>query len=189
MNTSEKSLPAAVSFHDREIITIRKDGVEYVALKSIAEGMGLDWESQYKLTQRDLILKSTISIMEIVAQDGKKREMVCLPLKFLNGWLFKINAARYKNKIQQERIIQYQLECYDALYNYWHKGSAYRTRPAPNRDSLEYWIECGNKIGVEFLAEELLDYKKDSDRWFKAWDEVGTMLMKALTALEKATRR
>ncbi len=75
-----------------------------------------------------MVLSSTIVVTSIVAQDGKKREMVCLPLKLLNGWLFKINPSRYKNKFQQDTIIKYQLECYEVLHNYWKNGAAVNPR-------------------------------------------------------------
>ncbi|WP_267238503.1 phage antirepressor N-terminal domain-containing protein [Pasteurella multocida] len=32
--------------------------------------------------------------MSIVAEDGKLREMLCMPLKKLNGWLFSINSEK-----------------------------------------------------------------------------------------------
>jgi hypothetical protein len=40
--------------------------------------------------------------------------MLCLPLKYLNGWLFGVNANRVKPELR-ERVIQYQRECYDIL--------------------------------------------------------------------------
>jgi hypothetical protein len=40
--------------------------------------------------------------------------MLCLPLKYLNGWLFGVNASRVKPELR-ERVIQYQRECYDIL--------------------------------------------------------------------------
>lgn len=116
-----------VKFHDQTLQTFMIDGVEYTAIKPIVEGMGLDWESQYKLIQRDMILSQGISITEIPSKSGIQKTL-CLPLKYLNGWLFKINASRYKNKFQQEAIIKYQLECYDVLHNYWKNGAAINPR-------------------------------------------------------------
>lgn len=69
--------------------------------------------------KRDELLNSTMSIMDIVANDGKVRQMVVLPLKMLNGWLFGIDTARVKNDIKQT-IIDYQRECYEVLYSYWN---------------------------------------------------------------------
>ena len=40
--------------------------------------------------------------------------MLCLPLKFLPGWLFGINADRVKAELR-EKIVRDQRECYDVL--------------------------------------------------------------------------
>ena len=41
-------------------------------------------------------------------------EMLALPIDYLNGWLFGINANRVKEEIQ-DRLVQYQRECYQIL--------------------------------------------------------------------------
>jgi hypothetical protein len=46
-----------------------------------------------------------------------------MPLKYLNGWLFKVPASRYKGE-KRKAIIRYQEECYSALYDYFHNGAA-----------------------------------------------------------------
>lgn len=112
-----------VNFHGNEIAVIEKDGKQYVAMKPIVEAMGLDWKKQHALIHRDPVLSSTVTVTGIVAEDGKKREMVCMPLDYLNGWLFKIPASRYTGK-KREAIIMYQKECYKALFDYFHKGAA-----------------------------------------------------------------
>ena len=45
---------------------------------------------------------------------GGRREMLCLPLDLLNGWLFSVTAAHVKPEIR-ERLIRYQKECYRVL--------------------------------------------------------------------------
>lgn len=112
-----------VNFHGNEIAVIEKDGKQYVAMKPIVEAMGLEWSQQVKNIKNDPVLSSTMGVTPIVAEDGKKREMVCLPLDYLNGWLFKIPASRYTGK-KREAIIMYQKECYKALFDYFHKGAA-----------------------------------------------------------------
>jgi hypothetical protein len=45
---------------------------------------------------------------------GGTQEMLCLPLKYISGFLFAINANRVKTHLR-ERLIIYQRECYDVL--------------------------------------------------------------------------
>ncbi|EJQ3893994.1 hypothetical protein N0G64_005292, partial [Escherichia coli] len=82
-------------------------------------GMGLAWQSQLaKLRQR---FASTITEIVMVAEDGKQRNMVSMPLRKLAGWLQTINPNKVKPEIR-DKVIRYQEECDDVLYEYWTKG-------------------------------------------------------------------
>ncbi|WP_368737584.1 phage antirepressor N-terminal domain-containing protein [Oceanospirillum sediminis] len=71
-------------------------------------------------------LNSVTSMMEATAIDGKSYNYICLPLSYLNGWLFGIDDKRIKNEATRRRVIQYKQECYQALSDYWLQGSAIR---------------------------------------------------------------
>lgn len=104
-----------IQFHGHDVVTIAHgNGKIFVAIKPICDAIGLEWSAQFRRVQRDLVLGSTIAMMAIVAEDGKLREMLCLPLNMLNGWLFGVDAKRVKPELQ-ETVIAYQRECYDVL--------------------------------------------------------------------------
>lgn len=115
----------SIPFHGKPLVTFQQNGEPYAAMKPIVEGMGLAWQGQLERIKRSPILASTISVTLTVAEDGKQREMVALPLKMLNGWLFGIDVDRVKPELR-ETILAYQRECYDVLYRYWHEGKAER---------------------------------------------------------------
>ncbi|OBY75916.1 phage antirepressor N-terminal domain-containing protein [Acinetobacter gyllenbergii] len=105
-----------VTFNNANLSIIDYNGQPYVPMRPIVEGMGLDWMGQYtKLKQR---FASTIEEISTVAQDGKQRVMICLPLKKLFGWMMTISPNKVKPELK-ETIIKYQDECDDALWNYW----------------------------------------------------------------------
>ena len=105
-----------VPFHNANLSIVSHNGQPYVPMKPIVEGMGLDWMGQYtKLKQR---FASTIEEITTVAQDGKQRTMICLPLKKLFGWMMTISPNKVKAELK-ETIIKYQDECDDVLWNYW----------------------------------------------------------------------
>jgi len=76
-------------------------------------------------------------ITAVLVQDGPKQEIcspytpdgrggslqntLCLPLKFLPGWLLGVSASRVKEDLHQ-RIIRYQRECYDVLWEAFGDG-------------------------------------------------------------------
>ncbi|RZN56437.1 phage antirepressor N-terminal domain-containing protein [Avibacterium paragallinarum] len=116
-----------VQFHNQSLVTFEQNGTYYTAMKPICENIGIQWESQFNRIKRDDVLSSTIVMITIVAEDGKNREMVCLPIQYLNGWLFGIDVKRVKPEIR-ETLITYKRECYQALFDYWNKGKAERSQ-------------------------------------------------------------
>lgn len=114
-----------VNFCGSTLYVVERNGEPYVPMKPVVEGMGLDWKAQhYKIKQR---FASTMAEITMVAADGKNREMTCIPLRKLNGWLLSIS----KNKVSPEKkevVEAYQEECDDVLYDYWTKGVAINSR-------------------------------------------------------------
>ena len=124
-----------ISFNHQSLVTFKQNGTYYTAMKPICENIGLDWKSQYSRMKRDDVLNSTMVIITIVAEDGKKREMICLPIEYINGWLFGIDINRCKPEIR-DTLIKYKKECYQALHDYWFNGKAERKTTVDDRTGL-----------------------------------------------------
>ena len=124
-----------ISFNHQSLVTFKQNGTHYTAMKPICENIGLDWKSQYSRMKRDDVLNSTMVIITTVAEDGKKREMICLPIEYLNGWLFGIDINRCKPEIR-DTLIKYKKECYQALHDYWFNGKAERKTTVDDRTGL-----------------------------------------------------
>lgn len=116
-----------VNFHNQTLSTLEIDNVHYVAMKPICENIGLNWNAQFERIKRDEVLSSTVRMTRMVAEDGKNRELVCLPIQYLNGWLFGIDVSRVKAEIK-DKLIMYKKECYQVLHDYWTKGVAFNPR-------------------------------------------------------------
>ena len=112
----------AIQFHDQSLMAAVIDGVPHVAMKPICENIGLQWEAQLKRIKRHPVLNKGMSMMDIVAEDGKIRGMVTLPIKLLNGWLFGVETNRV-NENAKELLISYQEECFDVLANHFQSSS------------------------------------------------------------------
>ena len=124
-----------VSFNNQSLITIEQNGVHYVAMKPICENIGIQWESQYNRIRRDDVLNSVIFIMNMTGSDNKNYQMICLPIEYLNGWLFGIDINRCKPEIR-DTLIKYKKECYQALHDYWFNGKAERKTTVDDRTGL-----------------------------------------------------
>ncbi|MGN0236765.1 MAG: phage antirepressor N-terminal domain-containing protein [Lepagella sp.] len=102
-----------------EIATVRDEEHNFfVPVKPICEAIGVDPEAQRQRIMRHYILGSTAFTLKVVAADDKEREMLCLPLEYVYGWLFTIDANLVA-EANRENVKRYQLECYQALYNYF----------------------------------------------------------------------
>lgn len=114
-----------ISFNNQSLITVEQNGNHYVAMKPICENIGIDWRAQRQRIVRDEVLYSTVVIITTVAEDAKNREMLCIPIKKLNGWLFGLNPNKVRADLK-ERLENYQEECFLALWDYWTEGVARR---------------------------------------------------------------
>jgi hypothetical protein len=98
--------------------------VAYVPLKPICDLLGVNWSAQYRRVNRDPVLSKhavSIAITAIQMGDDQAREMVCLPLDYLSGWLFGISSSRVRPDLR-ERLIQYQDQCYAVLAEAMKEG-------------------------------------------------------------------
>lgn len=72
-----------VPFYGDALYVVDHHGEPYTPMKPIVKGMGMDWMGQLtKIRQR---FSSTVEEIPMVAEDGKRRIMVCLPLRKLAG--------------------------------------------------------------------------------------------------------
>ena len=85
----------------------------------ICKNLGLDWEPQRKRIQRHPVLKTSTSMMEVqMPGDDQIRQVTCLPLSMLNGWLFGVDVNRVKPALR-EKLMDYQRECFDVLFQHF----------------------------------------------------------------------
>ncbi|MGP0758065.1 phage antirepressor N-terminal domain-containing protein [Escherichia coli] len=127
-----------VPFNGQQILTAMAAGVAYVAMKPIVENLGMSWSTQVRKLSATAEKFNCVH-MNMVASDNKLRDVLCLPLKKLNGWLFSINPEKVRADIR-DKLIQYQEECFTVLHDYWNKGEATnprKTTTAPGKITKE----------------------------------------------------
>jgi len=139
--------PMQIEFYGDYLTAIFDGETVWVAVKPIIENLGLKWEGQYRKIMADPVLSQVIDEKSITSQgkDGKtyKVQMLCLPLEYINGLLFKINPNKIPNPQVREKVIRYQKECYKALYEYF---IADKVRRAYSFEEFIQWVEAETKI-------------------------------------------
>ncbi|QLX32537.1 phage antirepressor N-terminal domain-containing protein [Escherichia marmotae] len=115
-----------VPFHGTNLFLVGINNEPYVPMKPVVEGMGMVWAAQFvKLKQR---FAKGISEIEIPSAGGKQL-MICLAFRKFAAWLSSIQPNKVRPEIR-DKVIQYQEECDDVLYEYWTKGHVVNPRKA-----------------------------------------------------------
>lgn len=81
-----------VIFYEDEITAVLVDTPEgqqvYIPIRPLCEFLGIDWSAQRKRITGDPVLSGAVSSVAVSATEaGGRREMLCLPLDYLNGWV------------------------------------------------------------------------------------------------------
>ncbi|MDG6355977.1 phage antirepressor N-terminal domain-containing protein, partial [Glaesserella parasuis] len=128
-----------LSFYGSELITLKVEDVIYTAVRPIVEALGLSWSTQNRKLENS---KDKFGCVHMnTPTNGGMQTMLCMPLKKLNGWLFSINPEKVRPDLK-DRVIQYQEECFEALYNYWHFGKAERKTTTDERTGLRQAVSA-----------------------------------------------
>ena len=113
-----------VEFYEDEITAVLlPDGRVFVPVRPLVESLGLSWSSQLQRIRRDSVLKSELLSVFVTNTESERggRDVQCLPLDYISGFLFGINAERVRDDLR-ERVIRYQRECYRVLAEAFTEG-------------------------------------------------------------------
>lgn len=89
-----------------------------IPVKPMCEALGVSFQSQHEKLKEHPIYSSTVMLSLTVGADKKEREMLCIPIEYLGGWLFSINPANVKEEVR-DNLVKFQIECNKALFRYF----------------------------------------------------------------------
>lgn len=129
-----------------DIITVEREGEIFVPIKPICDAIGIDARAQRAKLQEDDFFSSTGVIITSVAADDKEREMYCIRLRDVYGWLATINPGKVAPDAR-EAVSRYRRECYDVLYE--HFTGSVRHAIETNRAEIELLQQINAAISDE----------------------------------------
>jgi hypothetical protein len=146
------------------LVRVGEESIVYVPIRPICDYLGLNWSAQYRRIQRDLVLSKAVMSVAVTATDieaGSRRprisNMLCLPLDYLNGWLFGVNAQRVRPELQQ-RVVRYQEECYKLLARAFIDRSGTTPADSPSVTSLTQIREMA--LAIAEMAAQQIEYER-----------------------------
>lgn len=128
----------------------------FVPVRPICDFLGVAWPAQRNRILRDPVLSTKMEPV-LVTTAGGPQEMQCLPLDYLNGWLFGINASRVKEEVR-ERLIRYQEECYQVLRDAFLGPEPLPEDMSPNEAALVRIREMG--LAIARMAEQQMEIER-----------------------------
>ncbi len=115
-----------VVFYDDQITAVMVQDAAgqhvFVPIRPICDFLGVAWTAQRQRILRDPVLSAELRpVIVTITGTGQQVDTLCLPLDYLSGWLFGINATRV-NPEAKDRLIRYQRECYKVLAEAFQEG-------------------------------------------------------------------
>ena len=111
---------AVIPFEGVNLVSVfdEKTKEKYVALKPIAEALGLQWRSQWKKLKR--LKEEGISIWRHpVKTQGGIQEMIFIKLDDLPAYLYSINISKVKPELKP-KLLKFKRETTKVINEYWN---------------------------------------------------------------------
>jgi hypothetical protein len=102
-----------LQFKGKNLLFLSKTDGFYIAIKPVCEALGVDYIRQHKNLSSDPILGPALSKQTMQVPGDQARNMVCLPERYIYGWIFSIRSESLD-------LVEYKRECYDILFNHFH---------------------------------------------------------------------
>ncbi len=157
-----------IDFYGDEITTalvkIEDHTQMYIPVRPICEYLGLSWSGQRERILRDPLLAKEKEFVRVTRTNSSEKRgdpnVLCLPIDFINGFLFGINASRVKPELQ-EKVIRYQRECYKILWQTFQDESLPTESTRETSDAiiaLEQIRDMG--LAIAHMAEQQIEMEQ-----------------------------
>ncbi|UBM58211.1 phage antirepressor N-terminal domain-containing protein [Marinilongibacter aquaticus] len=127
-------------------IKVIQNEEKLVPIKPICEALGVASNKQIGKIKDDPILGLVETLGVSTGKDGKSYQMQCLPLKYVFGWLFRIDSRNVKEEAK-ETVIAYQMMCYDLLYDYF---AGYADYVETKQQKIEKYLKMAEAARMNF---------------------------------------
>lgn len=158
-----------VDFRNDTLFAVERDDGVFVAVKPIADSLGLAWNKQLERLKRDPILAEGMT-MTVLPSVGGPQETTLLKLEMVNGWLFGIDESRVKDEDTRQRVLAYKRECYGVLFKHFY-GRSFAERQATFDTAAKPEPDLDDNVVVKksLVTEARHTFNVQSARelWFK----------------------
>lgn len=151
-----------ILFEKNELVTVSDDNETiYVAIKPICDAIGLHADSAVRGIKNHPVLGAWHTVQHVMTDKNRAYPHSCLPIEYVNGWLFSIDINKVKPEAQ-ELLIMYQRECYKVLYEHFYGAIKIIKQNINRRFQIVKEIKEVNRQ-INVLMKKHKDLEKERD--------------------------
>lgn len=104
---------ADVEFYGDSLIgALAEDGDIYMSLSQMCNSLNLQLAAQVNRIKRTEALADGLRLIRLTAADGKQRELTCLRVDLVPGWLAGITTTKVEDEALRKKLVTYQRDLY-----------------------------------------------------------------------------
>ncbi len=160
------------------------DNELYVPLNQLCDCLHLTYSAQVQRIKRTEALKDGLPLIRLTAQDGRQREVLCLRVDLVPGWLATISTRSIANQELRAKIVAFQRELYRVAWAVFGPERA-AVMPAGRVESLarEMAVILDRMEAIDQAVSALYDMLGEQSNVTKAISVLVEGLQSELTAL------
>lgn len=108
-----KNLQSFLKLNGKIIVFLSKNGTYWIAIRPICEALNVNYNRQFQNLKKDPIFGAKFAKQQIQVPGDQLRFYICLPERYIYGWLLTINS-------ESPELLEYKVRCYDILYDHFH---------------------------------------------------------------------
>lgn len=167
----KKSIGNFLQFNNTNVLYTNVDGETFVAIKPICKVLNVDFSSQLRVIKKDVILGSEYILQHIQVPNFQGRNYICIPEKYIYGWLFSINS-------ESKELLEFKKECYDLLYKHFHGAIGRRKELLLGQAEVVLKIdELKTKLFKMSDYKELVKLEQQKKAYFKEMSKVDKIVI------------
>lgn len=149
-----KAIERLLDFEGKNISIVYADNNWWIPVKPICDVLKIEYTRTFKNLKEDEILSQLLAEQPTTGADGKTYKMLCVPEKYVYGWLFSIRSDSPELRV-------YKMKCYEILYSYFHGIVKNRFEILTRTDDIDIRIaELEQKMLESNEYKEIQNLKK-----------------------------
>lgn len=161
-----------LQFNGKTIYFLDIKGEYWVSVKPICEAIGVNYNRQFQNLKSHPIFGGVFAKQQMHDASGRLQNMIALPERYVYGWIFQIRS-------DNQELIQYQKDCCDLLFNYFHGTITQRKHILRRKSEIKMEMhQLRENLAVSEDFHRLMELTTEEMRLGKSLKELDAEIVK-----------